>query len=343
MSNVFVRKKRMTGKMSAFIRAFNDHPGEKVFAPSGFILNYSNQCNFQCSHCYTRSAVGDVSESKLTLADLKSLADQADALGVYEIDIQGGEPLMLPNLFEILQALGIERFYTYVTTNGWLLTRELAEKLAAAGVDRISVSIDSFSDADHDAFRNKSGSWEKAFQALEYTKAAGMKPYVNTVVGSYNAQSPQFEDFCDSLLEKGYGLAFNCATPTGNWRGKYEAMLSTDDSKNVERIRGQRKEIIRDLWNYFNPKGPLIKGCPSVNLFYVNPLGDVLPCPYIQAKLGNILETPLKEILAYGFSFPCLGTFSPVCLAGEDPAFAKKYLDQETSILHPIPAADFFR
>lgn len=343
MKNVYNQKPRVTEKIMEIARAFADEAsfGKKNFAPSGFILNYSNKCNFKCPHCYTGSGKGELSESRLSVSDIKSLSDQADALGVYEIDIQGGEPLMYPNLFEILDALGLDRFYTYITTNGWLLTQELADKLAKAGVDRISVSIDSFSAETHDEFRAKQGSFERAFAALEYTKNAGMKPYVNVVIGHYNARSKELEDFCELIISKGYGIGFNCASPTGNWRGNYDAMLMPEDTKNVERIRMKHKEIIRDLWNYFNLKGPLVKGCPSVNLFYVNPLGDILPCPYIQAKLGNILEMPLKEILEYGFSFSPFNKYSSLCLSGEDLEFAKNYLDQDTSILAPVPVSQF--
>lgn len=132
MSNVFTKKKRMTEKMVSLSREYgktHSH-GTRV---KGFILNYSNKCNFQCPHCYTRSGAGEFGETKLTIDDIKRLADEADELGVYEIDIQGGEPLLNPQLFEILDAIGPDRFYIYITTNGWLLDRNMAEKLARGG------------------------------------------------------------------------------------------------------------------------------------------------------------------------------------------------------------------
>jgi MoaA/NifB/PqqE/SkfB family radical SAM enzyme len=347
---MFIRKKRMTEKIMHISRVTNETPGQKLFMPYGFVFNYSNRCNFKCKHCYTGSGSGDIESVQaekdkgvLSLGDIKSLADQADDLGVYEIDIQGGEPLLFPNLFDILDALGIDRYYTYITTNGWLLTQALADKLAEAGVDRMSVSIDAFSAAEHDWFRRKAGSYDRAIKALEYTKNAGMKPYVNTVIGSYNARTKGFEEFCEYVLNMGYGLALNCATPTGAWKGKYDVMLTPDDTKHIESIRGNNKEIIRDLWNYFNLKDSLVKGCPAVNLFYVNPFGDILACPYIHTSFGNIKKKPLKEILDFGFSFEIIRKYSPLCLAGEDAEFAKKYLSQETSILHPMPAAEYFR
>lgn len=198
MSNVFTRKKRLTEKMIALSKEYaqTHKHGKSV---KGFILNYSNKCNFTCPHCYTRSGAGEFGETKLTMEDIKRLADEADELGVYEIDIQGGEPLINPQLFDILDAIQTERFYTYITTNGWFLDMELAEKLAKAGVDRISVSIDAFSSEEHDSFRRKEGSFKRCIDALGYTQKAGMKAYVNIVVGHYNAQSKELKDFVSYL------------------------------------------------------------------------------------------------------------------------------------------------
>lgn len=132
MSNVFTKKKRMTEKMVALSREYgkSHNHGTRV---KGFILNYSNKCNFTCPHCYTRSGSGEFGETTLTIDDIKRLADEADELGVYEIDIQGGEPLLNPQLFDILEAIGTDRFYVYITTNGWFLDKDMAVKLARGG------------------------------------------------------------------------------------------------------------------------------------------------------------------------------------------------------------------
>lgn len=336
MGNVFVKKKRMTEKMVSLSREYaktHEH-GTRL---KGFILNYSNKCNFTCPHCYTKSGAGEFGETKLTMEDIKRLADEADALGVYEIDIQGGEPLLNPQLFELLNAIGTERFYTYITTNGWLLDAEMSKRLAEAGVDRVSISVDAFSAEEHDSFRKKKGSFDKCMNGLKYVQEAGMKAYVNIVVGHYNAQSQELKDFISFLNKNKYGIVFNCASPTGNWKNNYDVMLTEEDSDALEQLKREYPSIIRDLWNYFNPKDRLVYGCPAVNLFYVNPVGDVLPCPYIHAKLGNIKEESLKDIVEKGFSIKKFREYSGKCLVGEDREFARKYLNLDMTILKPLP------
>ena len=84
-----------------------------------------------------------------------NLADQADELGYFEFDLQGGELLLRPDLlFETLEAIKPERFYLYLTTNGYYLDKKMAKKLADYQVSRISVSIDSM-DEKHDEIRRK--------------------------------------------------------------------------------------------------------------------------------------------------------------------------------------------
>lgn len=334
-------KARMMEKLLELTRRLEEQ-GENGILAKGFILNYSNKCNFHCKHCYTRSGAGEFGETLLTMEDVKRLADQADALGVYEIDIQGGEPLLLPNLFDVLEMIDTSRFYVYITTNGWLLDEAMAKRLAEAGVDRVSVSIDAFTPEAHDVFRGMSGAYQRAISALGNAQKAGLAAYVNTVVGHYNAQSKELADFVDYLAEHHWGVVFNCATPTGNWRGNYDAMLTPEDSACLERLRERNNKIIRDLWNYFDWSGKKIYGCPAANLFYVSPKGDVLPCPFIQTKLGNIRETPLKEILKRGFSVKWFREYSDRCLAGENKEFAQKYLDHDMTVLNPIPLEELF-
>ena len=111
----------------------------------------------------------------LPINKVADLADQAHELGMFEFDLQGGELTMRPDLlYEVVEAIRPERFYLYVTTNGYKFDIEIAEKLAALGVSRLSVSIDSMDPAVHDEFRGKKGALQKALDALEYANPAGM-------------------------------------------------------------------------------------------------------------------------------------------------------------------------
>ena len=81
--------------------------------------------------------------------------------------LQGGELLLQPKkLFEVLDAIKPERFYMYLTTNGYYLDETMAKKLAEYKVSRVSVSIDSMDEKIHDEIRGRKDSWRRAMEGL---------------------------------------------------------------------------------------------------------------------------------------------------------------------------------
>ena len=103
------------------------------------------------------------------------------------------------------------------------------------------------------------------------------------------------------------------------------------------------KNIFRNIWNPFDKKYESILGCNTVNRLYVTPIGDVLVCPYVHIKIGNIFEQSLREISEYGFSIKRFRDYSSKCLAGEDKEFNGKYMQFEgQSIFNPVLAKDIF-
>ena len=70
-------------------------------------------------------------------------------------------------LFKVLEAIKPERFYLYLTTNGYYLDEKMAKRLADANVSRVSVSIDSMDEKIHDEIRGRKDSWKRAMQALK--------------------------------------------------------------------------------------------------------------------------------------------------------------------------------
>ena len=100
---------------------------------------------------------------------------------------------------------------------------------------------------------------------------------------------------------------------------------------------------VRNMWNPFDRNHEKILGCTTVNRLYITPIGDVLVCPYVHIKIGNIFESSLKEIVDYGFSIKYFRNHSNLCLAGEDTEFIKKFMTKSgQSIFKPALAKDIF-
>ena len=300
-------------------------------------LNYQNMCNFKCEHCFSKNL--DSGKRSLTVKDVKKLADQAHELGVWQWHLQGGEPMVWEDLDDVLEAINPERFHVFITSNGWLLTKDKAEKLARSGVDKVSVSIDSFNAEKHDAFRHQPGAYDRAVQALFNVKEAGMQANINTCVTHQNVQSQELLNIIEFARDSGFTILFLIATSSGAWAGKTDMLINEADRKYLERLKKKYPFVHRDIYPLFNHDW----GCRTMNgLVYITPEGDLLSCPFIHIKIGNILDEPLKDILTRGWKVKHFRDFNDKCLAGEDQNFIGKYMSKAIGKKGTVPFDDAF-
>ena len=109
-------------------------------------------------------------------------------------------------------------------------------------------------------------------------------------------------------------------------------------------MRKKYGNLVRNLWNPFDRNHEKILGCTTVNRLYITPIGDVLVCPYVHIKIGNIYKQSLKEIVDNGFRIKYFRNHSDLCLAGEDKEFIKKFMTKSgQSIFKPALAEDIFK
>ena len=344
IASSLLNKPRLVKKLKDFYDYVQKNDGKVGQKTRGIDLNFNNACNLRCKYCFTNSPKGDHVKEYLDIGAIKKLADEADELGYFEFDLQGGELLLQPKkLFKVLEAIKPERFYLYLTTNGYHLDREMAKKLAQYKVSRVSVSIDSMDEKIHDEIRGKKDSWRRAIEALKHVKDEGMDPYLNITVGHYNANTDHFKSLLDYSKDKKYKTLLNVAVPAGMWQKMEEIVCDDNDRKHIQNLRKKYGNLVRNLWNPFDRNNEKILGCTTVNRLYITPLGDVLVCPYVHIKIGNILEQPLKEIVDFGFRIKYFKEHSSLCLAGEDKSFISKFMTKEKqSIFNPALAQDIF-
>jgi AdoMet-dependent heme synthase len=344
IASSLLNKPRLVKKLKDFYDYVRKNDGKVGTKTRGIDLNFNNACNLRCKYCFTNSPKGDHVKEYLDLDAIRKLADEADELGYFEFDLQGGELLLQPKkLFEVLDAIKPERFYMYLTTNGYYLDEAMAKKLAEYKVSRVSVSIDSMDEKIHDEMRGKKESWKRAIAALEHVKNAGMDPYLNITVGHYNANTDHFKQLLDFSKEKRYKTLLNVAVPSGMWQNADGIICDDKDREYLRKIRKEYKNLVRNIWNPFDKSNEKILGCTTVNRVYVTPIGDVLVCPYVHIKIGNIFEKPLKEIIDKGFSIKYFRDHSDLCLAGEDKEFISKFMTKSgQTIFKPALAEEIF-
>jgi len=152
-------------------------------------ISITDRCNFRCVYCMPREVFGRDfvfadRDQLLTFEEIARLARPFAALGVEKIRLTGGEPLIRRNiehLIELLAAIDGIRDLT-LTTNGSLLTREKARALRNAGLNRISVSLDSLNDEEFRRINDVDVPVARVLDAIEAASEAGLDPVKIDVV-----------------------------------------------------------------------------------------------------------------------------------------------------------------
>ncbi len=156
------------------------------------------RCDHSCSHCGSRAEFSRPNE--LTTAEQYEVADQLIRLGTREVTLIGGEAYLRSDVYELVEYLSKAGIYVAIQTGGLGLTPRRMEKLKAAGLRGIGVSIDGPADV-HDVLRNREGSFAAGIRAMKLAKEAGMNVTSNTQVNQLTLG--RFKETADAVREAG--------------------------------------------------------------------------------------------------------------------------------------------
>jgi radical SAM protein with 4Fe4S-binding SPASM domain len=158
--------------------------GTHVHQKPVVVWNSTQRCNLHCVHCYSNSE-NKTYPQELTTEQAKDMVMDLAAFRAPVLLFSGGEPLMRPDLFEVAKLATSKGIRAVLSTNGTLITEEVARKLKGAGFSYVGVSIDGI-EATNDKFRGSSNAFKAAIQGIRNCKAAGVKPGLRFTVTKYN-------------------------------------------------------------------------------------------------------------------------------------------------------------
>jgi MoaA/NifB/PqqE/SkfB family radical SAM enzyme len=263
-------------------------------------------------------------EAVLGLSDYRRIVEQAEDMDNLSFNITGGEPLLWDGLDALIPVLKPEKHYISIQTNGLLLTKERAIRLADLGVNCITTSLDSPNRNVHNRFRGSKQSYDGVLDAVKHGKKAGMQVLVGTTVTHGNLRSTELVEVIRLVNSLGAICLLNLAVPCGNWEGNRDVVL-----------RGTDRDYLMELMDRFpatstdHEPGRNEKGCPAaMEKVYITPYGDVLPCPFIHVSFGNIRTGRLQDIVAKMRQVPFLTGYPKICVAAEDPFFHREVLSK---------------
>jgi MoaA/NifB/PqqE/SkfB family radical SAM enzyme len=220
---------------------------------------------------------------------------ECEELAIHFITVLGGEPLIYPHLLRMIEEHPTIFFQVY--TNGTLMTKEIAKRLADLGNVMVVVSIEGYEE-ETDRWRGK-GVFKKIMSAFEYLREARVLIGSSATVTSQNAETVASEEFVDFMIECGSFLQNYFLYVPVNGRADFSLMVTPEQRnllrKNVSYFRNTKPMFFLDFWN----DGPHVEGCIAGGrrYFHLNAKGDIEPCVYTHVAVDNIMNTTLKEAL----------------------------------------------
>ncbi|SIT65668.1 cyclic pyranopterin monophosphate synthase subunit MoaA [Ectothiorhodosinus mongolicus] len=180
-------------------------------------ISITDRCDFRCVYCMAEDMAFLPRQQILTLEEISELAATFVSLGVTKIRITGGEPLVRNGVVGLFEQLGRLRDQGLkdltLTTNGSQLTR-YAKDLAAAGVRRINISLDSLK-ADRFARITRRGELDKVLAGIDAARDAGIERIkINSVILK-GRNEDEILDLVEFVRERGMDISFIEEMPLG--------------------------------------------------------------------------------------------------------------------------------
>jgi radical SAM protein with 4Fe4S-binding SPASM domain len=283
--------------------------------------NVTNKCNLACTHCYINAGPGVDSSHELSLAEAKAFIADLAEMSVPLLLFSGGEPLMRKDFWELAAYATEKGLKTALSTNGTLITKEVAAKIKAAGIEYAGVSLDGANEKTHDAMRNQPGCFKKALQALKNCAEIELKAGIRVTVTRTNYR--EIGRLLDLSLELNVPrFCVYWLVPSGRGREIYDIQLEPEETARILDLLYQRaRDLDPDKMEILTVDAPhdgilllnklkeddspeydnalkLLQytgdSCSAGDrVANVDPTGNVYPCQFAQLdefKIGNIRE-----------------------------------------------------
>jgi radical SAM protein with 4Fe4S-binding SPASM domain len=288
------------------------------------VWNSTNRCNLNCRHCYICAEDREYA-GEFTTDEAKAFIDDLAGMRVPVLLFSGGEPLVRQDLFELGAYTIAKGIRPVISTNGTLITPQMAKRIKDTGFQYVGVSVDGNEEV-HDYFRGKTGAFQETLAGIRNSIAAGNKTGIRFTVNKLNYHTlPDILDiverekiprFCMYHLVyagRGREMAELDTTPEQkrqtielliertldfNKRGVEVEILTTDNHADgihiLQYIERTQPERVAEIQELLAMHGGCSAGQKMAN---VDPQGEVHACQFWGHKsLGNVRRQPFSQI-----------------------------------------------
>jgi mycofactocin radical SAM maturase len=260
-----------------------DELGRGLAAPICLTWELTYGCNLACTHCLSSSGRRDRRE--LSSAEAVAFIAELAAMQVFYVNVGGGEPMLRPDFFELLEEAALARVGVKFSTNGTLITDSRARRLASMSYLDVQVSVDGARPETNDPVRG-GGTFDAAVTAMRRLAGAGFGGFkLSTVVTRLNAGE------LDELLALAntYGAQLRLARlrPAGRGATTWHQLRPTAEQLvELHRFLVRHPEVLTgDSFFHLGALGESLAGlnmCGAGRVVcLVDPVGDVYACPFV--------------------------------------------------------------
>lgn len=215
------------------------------------VWNSTRTCNLKCRHCYMSSDAKKY-QNELTTAEAKQFIDDLADFNVPVLLFSGGEPLIRPDFFELADYAAKKGVRPTLSTNGTLITPEVACKIKDIGVGYVGISLDGLREV-NDKFRGKAGAFEAAMNGIKNCVAVDQRVGLRFTINHHNIQ--ELENIFDFIEEENINrVCFYHLVYSGRGNQMMDEDVTAEESRRAMDIiirrtrdfeeRGLKKEIL---------------------------------------------------------------------------------------------------
>ncbi|MDH5757428.1 MAG: radical SAM protein [Nitrospinota bacterium] len=268
-------------------------------------------CNLRCLHCQIwKIPAEENARNTLSLEQQKRIVDDLAANDVGHISFSGGEMFLQKSVFDLIahaKSLGMK---VGGNSNAYLISEEIAGKIADCGLDMLYVSLDGDNAATHDHIRGVEGAFQRALAGVANVKKARpeIKVFFNLTVNSKNVE--QLTGVARVAREAGAaGITIEMTNTFDKYSPARDLILSQGQipilKEQIRRLFEEYGDMLPHPPGYFdefetylnNPESLYRYRCVAGTVSaQIHPNGDLFPCPVAFKRIGNLAEKSFGEL-----------------------------------------------
>jgi MoaA/NifB/PqqE/SkfB family radical SAM enzyme len=247
-------------------------------------------CQGRCKKCSCQDLIED-NRPEMSKEEIVGIAKQIISAGGILINLTGGEPLLRPDIGDIIFSLHKMPAIVSVSTNALLLDEKLLRNLRNAGLHVLQLNLSSPVPEEHDAEMGVTGSYKNVISVMRIAKEIGINILFNTVITKQILHTHRIKALVGLAKENNAYLSLILPAAVGRWKGNRDSLLSQEDYDLL-------KDWLKLGFVTTDTKTCYKKGiCPGgTEKIYVSPYGDVYPCAFMRRRMGSLLKEDLSQI-----------------------------------------------